>query len=98
MDGKGSNYLRRSPQNIEKRMKDFLKKIVNIIVEDPKKVEISSEENNGAIIYTIFVPEEEVGKIIGKEGKVVTAIRCLARLKALKNQEKVLIKVEGKVF
>ena len=98
MDGKGSNCLRWSPQNIEKRMKDFLKKIVVTIVENPDQIEISSAEGEGATIYTVLVPEAEVGKVIGKEGKVITAIRCLARLKALKNQEKVLIKVEGKVF
>lgn len=95
MDEKGSNCLQRSSQNIEKRMKDFLKKIAALIVENPDQIEISSQQGDGAIIYTIFVPEGEVGKIIGKEGKVITAIRCLARLKALKNQEKVLIKVEG---
>lgn len=77
-------------------MKDFIKKIVGVIVENPDKIEISSEEGNGAVIYTIFAPEEEVGKLIGKEGRVITAIRCLARLKALKQQEKVLVKVEGR--
>lgn len=79
-------------------MKDFLKKIAAAIVENPDQIEISSEEGEGAVIYTILVPESEVGKIIGKEGKVITAIRCLARLKALKSQQKVLIKVESKVF
>lgn len=79
-------------------MKDFLKKIAAAIVENPDQIEISSEEGEGAVIYTILVPESEVGKIIGKEGKVITAIRCLARLKALKSQQKVLIKVEAKAF
>lgn len=79
-------------------MKDFLKKIAVAIVENPDQIEISSQEGEGAIIYTILVPESEVGKIIGKEGKVITAIRCLARLKALRSQQKVLIKVEAKVF
>lgn len=76
-------------------MKDFLKKIVSAIVENPDQMEIVSVESNGAILFTILVPETEVGKVIGKEGKVITAIRCLARLKAIKNQEKVLVKVEG---
>ena len=79
-------------------MKDFLKKIAAAIVENPDQIEISSEEGEGATIYTILVPESEVGKIIGKEGRVISAIRCLARLKALKSQQKVLIKVEAKVF
>jgi len=79
-------------------MKDFLKKIAAAIVENPDQIEISSEEGEGATAYTILVPESEVGKIIGKEGRVISAIRCLARLKALKSQQKVLIKVEARVF
>lgn len=77
-------------------MKDFLNKIVSAIVEDPGSFEIKVEEKEGETDYTILAPEGEVGKIIGKEGKVITAIRCLARLKAIRNQQKVFIKVEGK--
>ena len=79
-------------------MKDFLVKIVTAIVENPDQIEIVSVDSEGATLYTILVPETEVGKVIGKEGKVITAIRCLARLKAIKNQEKVLVKVEEKIF
>lgn len=76
-------------------MIEFLTKIVSAIVDDPQKIKIDLEEGNGLFIYKITVPESEVGKVIGKEGKVISAIRSLARLKALKNQQKVLIKVEA---
>jgi predicted RNA-binding protein YlqC (UPF0109 family) len=79
-------------------MQDFLKKIVSSIVENPEEIEIASEKNNNVSVYTILVPDTEVGKIIGKGGKVINAIRCLAKLKALKDQERVLIKVEAKKF
>lgn len=77
-------------------MKDFLLKIVTLIVDNPEDVEILEETEDGTKVYNITVPEEEMGRIIGKGGKVVNAIRCLARLKASKNQEKVLIKVNPK--
>jgi len=77
-------------------MRDFLKKIVSSIVENPEEIEIASEKNNNVSVYTILVPDSEIGKIIGKGGKVINAIRCLAKLKALKEQERVLIKVEAK--
>jgi len=79
-------------------MQDFLKKIVSSIVENPEEIEIASEKNNNVSVYTILVPDTEVGKIIGKGGKVINAIRCLAKLKALKDQERVLVKVEAKKF
>ncbi len=78
-------------------MIEFLTKIVSAIVDDPQKIKIDFEEANGLLIYKISVPESEVGKVIGKEGKVISSIRSLARLKAFKKQEKVLIKVEALV-
>lgn len=78
-------------------MKDFLIKIVSAIVDSPEEIEIAETEENGLKIYTILVPEDEIGKVIGKEGKVINAIRCLARLKAIRAQERVLVKVEAKV-
>ncbi|MBU2577587.1 KH domain-containing protein [Patescibacteria group bacterium] len=77
-------------------MKDFLLKIVTLIVDNPENVEILEEDEEGIKVYTISVPEEEMGRIIGKGGKVVNAIRCLARLKASKNKEKVMVRVNPK--
>jgi len=78
-------------------MKDFLKKILSAIVDAPEQAEIASQEENGQTIYTLLAPKDEVGRVIGKEGRVINAIRCLARLKAAKTGEKIYIKVEEKV-
>lgn len=76
-------------------MKDFLKYLVSFIVSNPEEIEIQEKQEEGMSIYTIVLPEEEVGKVIGKGGKVINSIRCLARIKAIKNQERVLIKVQS---
>ncbi len=75
-------------------MKDFLEKLVSYIVTEGVSPKIEEELSEGLIIYKIFVPEEEIGKIIGKEGKVISAIRTLCRIKAAKEQKRVLIKVD----
>lgn len=74
-------------------MKDFLQKIVSVIVSDPKTIEIQEEDQDGIRLYRIMVPEEEIGRLIGKEGKVIKAIRSLCHLKMAKSGEKILIKV-----
>jgi len=77
-------------------MKDFLEKIVSAIVDDPKSVEIVEKPEEGLTVFTIITPGEEVGKIIGKGGRVINAIRALCRLKGGKNLERFLIRVEAK--
>lgn len=75
-------------------MKDFLKKLVSYIASEGVSFEIKEELLDGLTTYTILVPEEEIGKLIGKEGRVISALRTLCRLKAAKEQKRVLIKVE----
>lgn len=74
-------------------MKEFLTKIISAIVAENSAVEIQEEENGGLTLFTIVVPESEVGKVIGKEGKVINAIRCLVRLKGLKEGKRALVKI-----
>lgn len=75
-------------------MKDFLEKLVSFVVTEGVAFKIEEELSEGLTIYKILVPEEEIGKIIGKEGKVISAIRTLCRIKAAKEQKRVLIKVD----
>ena len=77
-------------------MKDFLEKIVSAIVDDPLSVEILEKPEEGLTVLTIIAPEGEVGKIIGKGGRVINAIRALCRLKGGKNLSRFLIRVEAK--
>lgn len=77
-------------------MKDFLEKIVAAIVDDPKSVEILEKPEEGLTVLTVIAPGEEVGKIIGKGGRVINAIRALCRLKGGKNLSRFLIRVEAK--
>lgn len=75
-------------------MKEFINNLVSLILPENVNFEIKEEPSEDLTVYTILVPEEEMGKIIGKEGKVISAIRTLARLKAAKEQKKILIKAD----
>lgn len=75
-------------------MIDFIKKIVSFIVEEGILFDVKEEEADNLTIYTIFVPELEMGKLIGKGGKVINAIRVLSRLKASSEQKRILVKIE----
>lgn len=74
-------------------MKDFLAKIVGAIVES-EDFQIKEEENQDETVFTIFVPEEQIGRVVGKEGKIINSIRCLCRIKAGQGQQPLQIKID----
>jgi predicted RNA-binding protein YlqC (UPF0109 family) len=61
-------------------IKDTLEYIIKSIVADPEKIIIDSQETQGITIYEISAPTDVVGKIIGKEGKVIKSIRTILNL------------------
>lgn len=72
-------------------MKKALEYIVSMIVDDPQKVEISEEEDNGMINFNIKVDSLDMGKVIGKNGKVIRAIRNVVKISAIKQNKKINI-------
>ena len=80
-----------SPKFLKIKMKDTLTYIVSAIVEKEDKVEIIEEEDQGVINLTISVDPDDMGKVIGKEGKVIKAIRNVMRIPAMKQNKKIYI-------
>lgn len=72
-------------------MKKALDFIVSSIVEDAKSVKVTEEENDGIVNFTVKVAKEDMGKIIGKNGKVIKAIRNLLKIPAVKENKKIYI-------
>lgn len=72
-------------------MKEILKYIVTAIVEKEDQVEITETEEDGVVNLVITVAPEEMGRIIGKNGKVIKAIRNIMKIPAMKNNKKVFV-------
>lgn len=72
-------------------MKDALLYIVSAIVDNPKKVTIEEDEQDGIINFAVTVAKEDMGKVIGKEGKIIRAIRNLMKIPAIKQNKRINI-------
>ena len=57
-------------------MKKLVETIVKPLVDYPEDVKVTQELYNGEIKYRLTVHPEDVGKVIGKQGKVAKAIEC----------------------
>jgi len=65
-------------------MEDFLKLLIEPLVIDIKKVKIEKQEQDGNISFTIFIPKNDIAKVIGKDGKMIKSIKNLLKIRAIK--------------
>ena len=76
-------------------MQELLKAIACGLVERPEEVSVSSEENeNGVTVYHLHVAEEDMGRVIGKQGRIAKAIRVVMRAAATRNDMKVMVEID----
>ena len=77
-------------------MKELLEIIAKGLVENPDKVSVTVDEPNerGIIVYHLHVDESEMGRVIGKQGRIAKAIRTVVKARAVKDWEKVQIDID----
>lgn len=77
--------------------KDLLEYVVKNLVTNPDKVVVSKEQKEDSkIILHLSVESSDMGRIIGKEGRIIRAIREIINSYGMKNSQKVLVDVEEK--
>jgi len=75
-------------------MKDLLFFILKQIVQYPSEVQIEEKAiGNNFYSYTISTNKEDMGKVIGKEGKIIQAIRNVAKILAIKENKQIRIEI-----
>ncbi len=72
-------------------MKKILSLIITSITDKPDKVEIDEQEQSGIVNFTIKVDKDDMGKVIGKNGKVIKSIRNVMKIPAIKNGKKIYV-------
>ncbi len=72
-------------------MKEVLQTIIESLVEDKSAIQINQIDGEKSIIFEVKVAEADMGRIIGKEGRIAKAIRTIFRSAYAKEQKKVTI-------
>lgn len=76
-------------------MKDILETIIRNLVENKEAISINEIEGQTAIVYEVKVAEGDMGKVIGKQGKIANSIRTIMKAIASKEQKKITIEFIG---
>jgi len=74
-------------------VKDLLTFLTQALVERPGEVEVEEFEENGDLIYEISVAEEDLGRVIGKSGRVANALRAVAKAAAVRLERRVIVDI-----
>lgn len=72
-------------------MKNTLTYIVSSIVDNPDKVIVEEEEQYDTVNFIVHVDKEDMGKVIGKNGKVIKAIKNVLKIPAIKQNKRINI-------
>ena len=76
-------------------MQELLKAIASGLVENPQEVSVTSEiSDNGTVVYHLHVAEEDMGRVIGKQGRIARAIRVVMRAAATRNDQKIMVEID----
>ena len=74
-------------------MTELLEFIVRALVEHPEEVEIEELEEDGDLVYEITVADDDLGRVIGKGGRVANAIRTIAKAAAVRIDRRVIVDI-----
>ena len=74
-------------------MKELVEVIAKALVDFPEEVSVTETENDRAIILELRVAQSDMGKVIGKQGRIAKAIRSVVKAAASKEDKKVVVEI-----
>ena len=77
-------------------MQELLNIIAQGLVEQPEDVSVTMDEprEDGSVVYHLHVAEADMGRVIGKQGRIAKAIRVVMRAAATRSNEKVIVEID----
>lgn len=74
-------------------MKQLIEVIAQSLVDQPEAVKVVEIQNDHSIVYQLSVAPDDVGKVIGKQGKIAKAIRNVVSAAAVKSDKRVQLEI-----
>ncbi len=75
-------------------MKELVEVIARALVENPDEVVVTEAEKDGEIVIELKVAPSDMGKVIGKQGRIAKAIRSVVKAAASKEDKKVVVDIQ----
>ena len=74
-------------------MKELVEVIAKALVDYPNEVAVTETENDKTLVLELHVAQADMGKVIGKQGRIAKAIRAVVKAAAAKSDKKVIVDI-----
>ncbi|MBI4744243.1 MAG: KH domain-containing protein [Actinobacteria bacterium] len=74
-------------------MKELLETLAKALVDKPEEVNVSVVEGDKSVILQLHVAQDDIGKVIGKQGRIAKALRVIVKASATKSGKKAIVEI-----
>jgi len=74
-------------------VKELLEFLARSLVENPDQVRVEETENSDGVLLRLYVAKEDVGKVIGKQGRIARALRTVVKASAVKDGKQATVEI-----
>ena len=76
-------------------MEDLLEYVARNLVDSPDEVRVTRSERDGAVLLELHVAQDDLGRVIGRHGRIARALRTVVRASGAKTGDRVLLEIVG---
>ncbi len=74
-------------------MGEIVEYLARRLVDEPDAVRVEEVEREGAIVIQLYVAKDDIGKVIGRQGRIARALRTIVRASAAQRDQRVLLEI-----
>jgi predicted RNA-binding protein YlqC (UPF0109 family) len=74
-------------------LRELLEELARRLVDEPDAVRVEREEQDDVVVLRLFVAKDDVGKVIGRQGRIARALRQLVRAAAGRQRKRVVLEI-----
>jgi uncharacterized protein len=74
--------------------RELIEYVAKSLVDHPEELTVNELEDNGVVVYQLHVASRDIGKVIGRRGRVARAMRTLLKVASLHNQRRAILEID----
>ncbi len=74
-------------------MVEIVEYLARRLVDEPDAVRVEEVEREGALVIQLYVAQDDIGKVIGRQGRIARALRTIVRASAAQRDQRVLLEI-----